>query len=94
MRNILNIKDMGVTDNFYELGGHSLNTVMLSSRIYKEFQVEVRLKEIYQHPTARELAKLISLKTEMTSGILFLQRNGLLPAIRFTKKTIYFKQNR
>ena len=62
MRNILNIKDMGVTDNFYELGGHSLNTVMLSSRIYKEFQVEVRLKEIYQHPTARELAKLISLK--------------------------------
>lgn len=67
MKNILNINDMGVTDNFYELGGHSLNTVMLSSRIYKEFRVEVPIKEIYQNPTARELAGLIRLKNRKDS---------------------------
>lgn len=59
MENVLERDKMGVTDNFFEFGGHSLNATMLVSRINKEFQVEVPLKEIYRKPTVKELAKYI-----------------------------------
>ena len=59
LTDILEIDSMGIDDNFFELGGDSLKAVELVSRIYREMNVELALKEIFGRPTVRELARLI-----------------------------------
>jgi amino acid adenylation domain-containing protein len=50
---------IGITADFFQLGGHSLNATMVISRIHKEFNVKVPLAEIFNSPTIRELSRKI-----------------------------------
>ncbi|WP_276735262.1 non-ribosomal peptide synthetase [Bacillus sp. (in: firmicutes)] len=50
---------IGIQDNFFDHGGHSLKATVLMSRIAKEFHVQVPLKDIFAHPTVEELASII-----------------------------------
>ncbi|UCH92861.1 MAG: amino acid adenylation domain-containing protein [Candidatus Aminicenantes bacterium] len=58
---ILNIdKDLiGINGNFFELGGHSLKATILVSRIHKELDMKVPLKEVFSRQTVKELAGYI-----------------------------------
>ncbi len=56
---LLGIDQVGVHDNFFHLGGHSLKATVLVSRIHKAMDVEVPLREVFQRPTIRELAEYI-----------------------------------
>ena len=48
---------IGITDNFFESGGHSLKALVLVSRIQKAFHIEVTLKDIFNNPTVKALAR-------------------------------------
>ncbi|MCP4214939.1 MAG: non-ribosomal peptide synthetase, partial [bacterium] len=50
---------IGVHDNFFHLGGHSLIAVGLASRIHKELNVKPPLTQIFKTPTIRGLAQFI-----------------------------------
>ncbi|PLV32323.1 Plipastatin synthase subunit C [Bacillus subtilis subsp. subtilis] len=50
---------VGIHDNFFDRGGHSLKATALVSRISKEFDVQVPLKEVFAHPTVEGLATVI-----------------------------------
>jgi len=54
---------IGIDDNFFLLGGHSLKATVMVSRIHKELHVHVPLVEIFKRSTIRELAEFISEKT-------------------------------
>lgn len=58
-KNILKKEKISINDNFFKIGGHSLNTVLLVSKIYKEFQVQLPLGQVFEKATIRELAELI-----------------------------------
>jgi len=45
--------------NFFQLGGHSLNSTILVSRIHKLFAVKIPLLVIFKNPRISELAKYI-----------------------------------
>ena len=51
---------IGITDNFFESGGHSLRALVLVSRIQKAFHIVVSLKDIFNHPTVKMLAQHLS----------------------------------
>ncbi|MGD2085113.1 MAG: amino acid adenylation domain-containing protein [Candidatus Aminicenantes bacterium] len=53
-RNALNAV-VGIDDNFFQVGGHSLKATSLVSRIHKAFHVKVPLREIFKRPTIRGL---------------------------------------
>ncbi|TPG68112.1 amino acid adenylation domain-containing protein [Brevibacillus laterosporus] len=57
---VLGVPRLGATDHFFYLGGHSLKATMLVSRIYKQFNVDVPLKMVFQRPTVRELAAYLT----------------------------------
>ncbi|WP_311999809.1 non-ribosomal peptide synthetase, partial [Bacillus subtilis] len=50
---------VGIHDNFFDRGGHSLKATALVSRISKEFDVQVPLKDVFAHPTIEGLASVI-----------------------------------
>jgi len=50
---------IGITGNFFQLGGHSLKATILVSKIHKIFEVKVPLVEIFKAPTIRGLAEYI-----------------------------------
>ena len=55
----LGAETIGVTTSFYELGGHSLKAIALVSEIYKTLAVEVRVSDVFRHPTVRAMARRI-----------------------------------
>jgi amino acid adenylation domain-containing protein len=58
-QNILGRPQIGVNDNFFDLGGHSLKATRLSSQLYKHFDVKITLKELFIHTILKEQAELI-----------------------------------
>ena len=50
---------IGIDDDFFALGGHSIRAVQLASRVYQHFAVDLSLKEIFDHPTVARQAALI-----------------------------------
>jgi amino acid adenylation domain-containing protein len=49
-------ESIGVDDNFFQLGGHSLKATVLVSKIHREFDVRLPLVEIFRTPTIRGLS--------------------------------------
>jgi NADP-dependent 3-hydroxy acid dehydrogenase YdfG/acyl carrier protein len=56
---LLGIDGIGIHDNFFDLGGHSLIGIQLISRLRQEFQVELSLRFIFEAPSVAELALII-----------------------------------
>ena len=48
---LLKLDRVGVHDDFFSLGGHSLLTMRLISKIQEVFQVELELRAFFEHPT-------------------------------------------
>lgn len=58
-RELLQQPELGIDDNFFEIGGHSLLAMQLMARVRKEFQAELTLRNIFEAPTIAELAKIL-----------------------------------
>ncbi|WP_066501825.1 amino acid adenylation domain-containing protein [Abyssisolibacter fermentans] len=62
---ILQQSNIGVDDNFFDIGGHSLKTIQLRSRIKQYFKVDITLKKLFEYQTISELALIIKeMKTQ------------------------------
>ncbi len=57
---ILKLDKIGVRDNFFDLGGHSLIATQIVSRIRETFQIQLPLRSLFEKPTIAELAELIN----------------------------------
>jgi amino acid adenylation domain-containing protein len=56
---LLGVAEVGVYDNFFALGGHSILATQLISRMRRAFQVEVALRSLFEAPTIAEMALVI-----------------------------------
>ncbi|MCK4761710.1 MAG: amino acid adenylation domain-containing protein, partial [Candidatus Aminicenantes bacterium] len=56
---VLGIEKIGIDDNFFSLGGHSLTAIMLTSKMHKAFSVRVTLAQVFRTPTVRGIAAYI-----------------------------------
>jgi len=50
---VLGVKKIGVHDNFFEIGGHSLLAIKLSFDIYKEYGMKIEINTIFKYPTIK-----------------------------------------
>jgi amino acid adenylation domain-containing protein len=58
-RDLLRQPVIGIDDNFFENGGHSLLAMQLMARVRNEFQAELSLRHIFEAPTIAELAEIL-----------------------------------
>lgn len=62
-KKILELKKIGVEDDFYELGGNSILLIKLYSLLNKTFSTDVSVQDLFDNRTIRKQAKIIELKT-------------------------------
>ncbi len=53
---VLHVERVGRYDNFFDMGGHSLQAVQLISKITAALRVSLSVKTLFLHPTVAELA--------------------------------------
>src|SRR5579864_8790055 len=63
---VLRIPNVGIDDDFFEAGGHSLLALQTISRLHARFGQLVRLGDLYQTRTIRSLSALIEMSMEKT----------------------------
>jgi thioesterase domain-containing protein/acyl carrier protein len=80
---VLNVEDVGVDDNFFESGGHSLSAIRLVTRIRSELGLNISLRTLLEAPTVAGLAKLKNVETNRDSfaTILPIKARGTLPPL-------------
>jgi surfactin family lipopeptide synthetase A len=58
-KDVLGKQKIGVTDNFFLSGGHSLKVIQLMSRISKEFGLDLSPRMLFNNPTIEDFANEI-----------------------------------
>ncbi|SFX93194.1 non-ribosomal peptide synthetase [Streptomyces atratus] len=61
---VLGRPDVGLDDNFFEIGGHSLLAIRLLAQIKQRYEVDLALNELFNDPTARAVAEQIAQQTD------------------------------
>ncbi|MBI5804931.1 amino acid adenylation domain-containing protein [candidate division TA06 bacterium] len=56
---IFGLEQIGINDNFFALGGHSLKAMQVVNRIRHELSLEMELHQIFQNPTVAGLARVL-----------------------------------
>ncbi|TGE15092.1 non-ribosomal peptide synthetase, partial [Hymenobacter elongatus] len=56
---ILRKETIGVTDNFFTHGGHSLNGILMLTKVHQQFNVRVDVLTLFETPTIEALAEEI-----------------------------------
>jgi amino acid adenylation domain-containing protein len=91
---VLQIDPIGVHDNFFDLGGHSLTASRVLSRVLERFRVEVSLKSLFESPTVAGLAQHVESALHQrldatNSSLVSVPREYLLPTT-FGQQALWF----
>ncbi|MGW0882416.1 amino acid adenylation domain-containing protein [Streptomyces sp. NPDC002671] len=68
---VLDLPRVGVHDDFFALGGHSLRAVSVTSRLRTAFDCPLQVRDLFEHPTVERLAaeverRLLELISQMS----------------------------
>ncbi|MBZ5595291.1 MAG: LLM class flavin-dependent oxidoreductase [Acidobacteriia bacterium] len=82
---VLRVERVGVRDNFFDLGGHSLSAVQMTFLVRRAFAVELPLQAVFDFPTVSGLAA--ELEARITQpGASFGPQPAITPAANRRKK--------
>ncbi|WP_340066512.1 amino acid adenylation domain-containing protein [Ascidiimonas aurantiaca] len=56
---VLQKHPIGIQDNFFDLGGHSLKATRIVSRIHENFEIKIDLGDFFEEPTVAHLSEYI-----------------------------------
>ncbi|MCC5973607.1 MAG: amino acid adenylation domain-containing protein [Rubellimicrobium sp.] len=80
---LLDRPDVGATESFFDLGGHSLLSIRLMSRIEQRFGLRLSLADLYDRPTPAGLAACITARraAEALNCLVPIRTGGHLPPL-------------
>ncbi|MEM7593941.1 MAG: amino acid adenylation domain-containing protein, partial [Cyanobacteria bacterium P01_A01_bin.83] len=80
---VLGIEPIGIRDNFFDLGGNSLQAVVLFAQIEKQFGKSLPLATLFQSATIAEIAQIIRSQEWLApwSSLVPIQPNGNKPPL-------------
>ena len=54
---VLKVERVGIHDNFFDLGGHSLLILQMQGKLHERLQSDLSMVEMFKHPTVHSLAE-------------------------------------
>ncbi|KAA8754994.1 non-ribosomal peptide synthase/polyketide synthase [Paenibacillus sp. UASWS1643] len=91
-QDVLGSVTIGVTDNFFDLGGHSLRATTLVSKVHKELHVDLPLRDVFRYSTIEAMAEVISrLEQQEFFSIPVLDKREYYP-LSSVQKRLYIQQ--
>jgi thioesterase domain-containing protein len=81
---LLGLPRVGLADNFFRLGGHSLMAARLAARVLTRLGHELPIRTIFEYPILRDLASQIGIVTDRTTVfdvLLPIRTTGSLPPL-------------
>jgi amino acid adenylation domain-containing protein len=93
---LLGLEQIGIHDNFFDLGGHSLLIARLIARLHQTLQVDLPWRSLFDAPTVAELAQMITTHAPEVSQLQTLPlqpvpHDAPLP-LSFAQERIWFLQ--
>ncbi len=67
-QSLLQLDDIGIKHNFFEIGGHSLLAIQVISRIREALGVQLKVTDLFVHPRIESLATRVAALAEDTSA--------------------------
>jgi amino acid adenylation domain-containing protein/non-ribosomal peptide synthase protein (TIGR01720 family) len=91
---VLHLEQLGIHDNFFALGGHSLIATQIISRVRETFQIELPLRALFEAPTVAGLAEHIAAARRHTPEVyvpplVAVPREQALP-LSFAQQRLWF----
>ncbi len=87
---VLNVAEVGVNDDFFGLGGHSLLLARVAARIREAFNVDLSLRVLFEASTVAELAKRVEAATLNDDAPLLRDAREREPALSFAQERLWF----
>ncbi|HEX9548470.1 MAG TPA: amino acid adenylation domain-containing protein, partial [Acidimicrobiales bacterium] len=91
VRELLGVQEVGIHDNFFDLGGHFLLAGMLAARVRAELGRELPLGHIFRAPTVAAMAELLASvpPSDGVPPVVPVARDGRMP-LSFPQERIWF----
>ncbi|WP_036694188.1 condensation domain-containing protein, partial [Paenibacillus tyrfis] len=86
---VLGIGKVGIRDNFFEIGGHSLRATVLIAKIHKEMNSRILLREVFQSSTIEQMAQLIEGRERIAYASIPLVEESEYYAVSSAQKRLY-----
>ncbi|MFG6101407.1 amino acid adenylation domain-containing protein [Leptothoe sp. EHU-05/26/07-4] len=61
-QDLLKLEKVGINDNFFSMGGHSLLLVRVQTKLNEVLDTEIPIVELFKYPTIKELAQYLARK--------------------------------
>ena len=75
---ILGIKNIGVNEKFFDVGGHSLKAAIMANKIYGRFNVSFPLSDLFKNPSVREVSDKIKQIIENSANEEYLNNEEII----------------
>ncbi|MEB3219803.1 MAG: amino acid adenylation domain-containing protein [Nostocales cyanobacterium 94392] len=57
---VLNLEKVGIQDNFFDLGGHSLNVLQVYSKLQELFSENLAMTDLFKYPTISSISRYLN----------------------------------
>jgi acyl carrier protein len=66
-KEVLELDEVGIDDDFFDLGGHSLGAMRVLARVRRDFHVDITIRRIFESPTIAEFA--LEVEKQQRAGV-------------------------
>ncbi|HJT81165.1 MAG TPA: condensation domain-containing protein, partial [Chthoniobacterales bacterium] len=89
-QDLLGINRIGISENFFHLGGHSLSATQVVARIRNEMGFELPLREFFDSPTIAELCPKLQNATVIQSALFSRRKREGPVKLSFAQERLWF----
>ena len=87
---VLKVAEIGVNDDFFGLGGHSLLLARIAARIRESFNIDLSLRVLFEASTVAELAKRVETGIASDDAPLLQIAHDGAPTLSFAQERLWF----